>query len=167
MDLKHLRELSVILNAGKGNEKTLSDRSLCRIASLPLLRKCRIEYPNTFTENTLIDFLFKAFCLRDLLLNGCRELIPIKEILQAAIRQAVCKQRNQQSLVIDIDTREKILIESVRTFSKHLPKNLRYTISTGEDFYSTCHHYERPAKDPLDDEDFDEHESYLYEIQHF
>lgn len=166
MDASRLRELSVILTAPKGSEKTLTDRSLCRVASLPVLRKCRIEYPNTFTENTLIDLLFKAFCLRDLMLSGCRELIPIKEILQAAIRQAISKQRQQQSLTIDIDTREKILIESVRTFCKHLPKNLSYTISTGEDFYSTHHHYERPAKDPLADEDFDEHESFLYELQH-
>lgn len=164
-DVQKLRELSVLMTGSKG-EKTLTDRSLSRIAALPFLRKCTISYPNTFTENMLIDFLFKAYSLREVLLHGCREIIPIKEILQAAIRQAVSMQRMQQSLTVDIDTREKILIESVRTLRPHLPQNLFYTISTGEDFYSTHHQYERPAKDPLADEDFDEHESFLYELQH-
>jgi hypothetical protein len=164
-DVQKLKELSVLMTGSKG-EKTLTDRSLNRIASLPLLRKCSINYPNTFTENTLIDFLFKAHTLREVLLHGCREIIPIKEILQAAIMQAKLPLRMQRSLVVDIDTREKILIESVRTLRPLLPVNLFYTISTGEDFYSTHYQYERPAKDPLADEDFDEHESFLYELQH-
>ena len=161
-DMERLQELSVILSAAK-DEKTLTDRSLLRYTNLTHLSKLHIDYPNTYSENALIDVLLKAFSLRHLLLHGCRELIPIKEILQAAIKQAT---RQHRSLVVDIDTREKILIESVRVFSKHLPPHLFYTISTGEDFYSTHYRYERPPTDPLADEDFDEHESFLYELQH-
>lgn len=164
-DAQKLAELSVLLTVTATGEKTLTDRSLSRIASLTRLQKCCINFPNTFTENTVIDFLFKAYSLRELLLHGCRELIPIKEILQAAIRQAISKQRKPLPLTIDIDTREKIPIEPVRRSTSILPNNLFYTISTGDEFYSTHLHHERPAKDPLADDDFDEHESFLYELQ--
>lgn len=157
--LPRLKSLEVKYRVNEG-AKDLTDRSLMSLADLSLLDRLDIEYPNTFTENTLIDFLFKAFKLRYLLLHGCKELIPIKEILHAAVKQSTTPERQKASLSIDIDTREKMTLEvGVRIGVR--PPNLRYTISTGEDFYSTFYPFERPVKES-NEQDFDEHDGLLF-----
>jgi len=134
-------------------EKALTERSFNSICNLDLLETLHINYPNTFTENTLVDLLFRARHLKYLLLHGCKELIPIKEIFHAAVKQASRPDRRMLSLEVDIDTREKIYLEIMKTTFR--PKNLIYTFSTGFDFFSTQYSSERPPP-PAFQEDFDE-----------
>lgn len=158
-----LQTLKIQLTIGKTNS-FLSDRSLVGFGELKQLERIEIDYPNTFTENTLIDFLFRAYNVRRLLIHGCKELIPITQIGLAAIRQAGCANRKNKPLSVDIDTRENMEMSPVKPTMRMKPRNLSYTISTALDHYSTVYPDGRP---PIgeQDEDFDEHRAFFFENQ--
>lgn len=160
--LFHLESLTLELTSGKSNI-TLTDRSLHSLSEVKLLRRIEIDYPNTFTENTLIDYLFRAHSLSHLKIHGCKELIPINQIGLAAVRQAARVERTNRILTIDIDTREKMEIGPLKQIMRFRPKNLHYTISTALDIFSTKYPDGRPEPTSDIDEDFDEHRAFFFE----
>lgn len=142
---------------------TLTDLSLEALSEGKFLQRVEIDYPNTFTENTLIDYLFRAHPLSHLKIHGCKELIPINQIALAAVRQAARLERNNRILTIDIDTREKMEIGPLKQIMRFRPKNLHYTISTALDIFSTKYPDGRPEPTSDLDEDFDEHRTFFFE----
>ena len=160
--LKHLSyhcpeitDLRIELTTGR-TDKTLSDKSLHSFSDLRFLKSCHIDYPNIFTENTLVEFIFRAFNLKNLLIRECKELIPIRQMAEAALKQARSEERRKKFLKIDIDTREKMEMESLRGVMRFKPNNLLYRISTGLDYYSSDGETSRKVELRVDD--FDEHQ---------